>query len=150
MAEIDFVLNRWSRLLPSLLSLTSTLSPSHATLSLSLTPTLLRSQNSYPPTHENHISQSVFLPFGVLPRSSNLIFFWFVFHFQIINHKETSRSRGFGFVTFKEIMAVADQSIKSLADQIPSSLALLNDPPLSHSPAKLEKFEMTDDLREFI
>ena len=52
-------------------------------------------------------------------------------------------------MTFKEIRVVADQRIKSLADQIPT-LALLNAPPLSHSPTELEKFGITDDLREFV
>ncbi|GFY88767.1 BSD domain-containing protein [Actinidia rufa] len=65
----------------------------------------------------------------------------------------TKRSKEFAAEASKkadEIRAVADQRIKSLADQIPSSLALLNAPPLSHSPAELEKFGITDDLREFV
>lgn len=54
-----------------------------------------------------------------------------------------------------EIRAVADQSIKSLADQIPSSLSLLNSPsppPHSekHSLSELQTFGITDDLREFV
>jgi hypothetical protein len=54
-----------------------------------------------------------------------------------------------------EIRAVADQSIKSLADQIPSSLSLLNSPsppPQSekHSLSELQTFGITDDLREFV
>ncbi|KAH7841112.1 hypothetical protein Vadar_025714 [Vaccinium darrowii] len=54
-----------------------------------------------------------------------------------------------------EIRAVADQSIKSLADQIPTSLSLLNSPsppPQSekHSLLELQTFGITDDLREFV
>ncbi|XAR65319.1 hypothetical protein NMG60_11009404 [Bertholletia excelsa] len=55
-----------------------------------------------------------------------------------------------------EIRAVAlhqaDQRIKSFADQIPSSLSLLNSPShtQSYSPSELEKFGITDDLRQFV
>ncbi|KAI8539337.1 hypothetical protein RHMOL_Rhmol09G0174500 [Rhododendron molle] len=53
-----------------------------------------------------------------------------------------------------EIKSLADQGIKSLADQIPSSLSLLDSPPpppqSEHSPSELEKFGVTDDLREFV
>ncbi|XP_057482749.1 uncharacterized protein LOC130769457 isoform X1 [Actinidia eriantha] len=65
----------------------------------------------------------------------------------------TKRSKEFAAEASKkadEIRAVADQRIKSLAGQIPSSLSLLNAPPLSHSPAELEKFGISDDLRDFV
>ncbi|PSS28941.1 Synapse-associated protein [Actinidia chinensis var. chinensis] len=73
--------------------------------------------------------------------------------FADIVSETTKRSKEFAAEASKkadEIRAVADQRIKSLADQIPSSLALLNAPPLSHSPAELVKFGITDDLREFV
>ncbi|XP_052184895.1 uncharacterized protein LOC127796671 [Diospyros lotus] len=46
------------------------------------------------------------------------------------------------------IRAVADQGIKSLADQLPSTLSLVASD--SHSPSELEKFGVTDDLIVFV